>query len=46
MFQGNPKSLANFISKNTPIISVFPYEGEGFRGIRQSTRESIEELID
>jgi len=44
--EGNPSSIANFISKNTPIVGVFPYEGESFRGIREGTREAIEESLE
>jgi len=46
LIKDNPKAIANWISKNTPIVSVFPYEGEGVRGIRQGTREAIEDVLD
>jgi hypothetical protein len=44
--QGNPASLANWISKNTPIVSALPYEGEGVRGTREGLREILEENLE
>jgi hypothetical protein len=46
LIKDNPKAISNWISKNTPIVSVFPYEGDGVRGIRQYTRETIEDFSD
>jgi len=44
--EGKPSSLANWITKNTPVVGVFPYEGEGFRGMREESREAVEEVLE